>query len=77
MCGLASHRMSRGEPASTKVSRISRWAGFLVPVLSLPSEKVPGAAQAKLDIAFGIEDTLLKKEINRLASGEVRGRRAR
>ena len=30
-----------GAPASTKVSRIRRWAGFFVPVLSLPSEKVP------------------------------------
>lgn len=29
-----------GAPASTKVSRIRRWAD-LVPVLSLPSEKVP------------------------------------
>ena len=41
ICGFASHRISRGAPASTKVSRIRRWAGFLVPVLSLPSEKVP------------------------------------
>ena len=40
-CGLASQSMRRGAPASTKVCRISRWAGLLVPVASLPSEKVP------------------------------------
>ena len=41
MCGLASQRMSRGEPASTSVRRTRRCRGFLVPVLSLPSENVP------------------------------------
>ena len=40
-------------------SRIRRWAGFFVPVLSLPSEKVPAPAQTKLDIALGVEDALL------------------
>ena len=30
----------------------------------------PCAAQAKLDIAFGVEDTLLKKEINRFRAAK-------
>ncbi len=72
MCGLASHRISRGAPASTKVSRIRRWAGFLVPVLSFPVREGPRAAQAKLDIALGVEDTLLKKEVNRLRAAKCR-----
>ena len=39
--GLASHRICGWAPASTKVSRMRRWAGLLVPVCSLPSENVP------------------------------------
>ena len=61
MCGLASHRMSRGEPASTKVSRISRWAGFLVPVLSLPSENVPAPPRPNWMLLSGSRMRSLRK----------------
>ena len=61
MCGLASHRMSRGEPASTNVSRISRWAGFLVPVLSLPSEKVPAPPRPNWILLSGSRIRSLRK----------------
>mgnify|MGYP006876968200 CR=1 FL=1 len=61
MCGLASHRMSRGEPALTKVSRISRWAGFLVPVLSLPSEKVPAPPRPNWILLSGSRIRSLRK----------------
>ena len=51
--------------------------GILGSRVELAVREGPCAAQAKLDIAFGVEDALLKKEIDRMQSGEVRGRRAR
>ncbi len=46
--------------------------GILGSRIELSVREGPRAAQAKLDIALGVEDTLLKKEVNRLRAAKCR-----
>ena len=59
MCGLASHRISTGRARLDEGFEDKAMGGIFGSRIELAVREGPRAAQAKLDIALGVENALL------------------